>query len=167
MDSKPAPQHAAGAPAAVISVAAVILGISCSTLSPKFLPQQFEKTRLFFGKSITPVNPGGLLSSEISLEQYPCRYPRDMPRQTNSVDCGVFVLAFADYLARDAELTFTQMDINSFRATLTDAARNLKVATLPFRLNRPLVASVESCCPTKSRKVGWICVLPCQSNEST
>lgn len=38
-----------------------------------------------------------------------------MPQQTNGYDCGVFVLKYADYIARDAELDFTQSDMPHFR----------------------------------------------------
>lgn len=37
------------------------------------------------------------------------------PRQTNSNDCGVFVLAFAEYLSRKASLNFKQTHVNNFR----------------------------------------------------
>jgi sentrin-specific protease 1 len=37
------------------------------------------------------------------------------PRQTDSFSCGVFVLAFADYLALGWELTFSQVEIDKYR----------------------------------------------------
>jgi Ulp1 family protease len=32
--------------------------------------------------------------------------PKDIPLQTNGNDCGVFMLTYADYVARDADMIF-------------------------------------------------------------
>lgn len=37
------------------------------------------------------------------------------PEQTNGHDCAVFTCIYADYLARDADLDFTQNDITELR----------------------------------------------------
>uniref|UniRef100_UPI00398EB149 LOW QUALITY PROTEIN: sentrin-specific protease 2 n=1 Tax=Pristiophorus japonicus TaxID=55135 RepID=UPI00398EB149 len=39
----------------------------------------------------------------------------EVPQQTNGSDCGVFVCKYADYIARDEQITFTQHDIPYFR----------------------------------------------------
>jgi hypothetical protein len=39
----------------------------------------------------------------------------DAPQQQNVYDCGVFMCKFADYLARDLPLTFSQRNIPFFR----------------------------------------------------
>ena len=41
--------------------------------------------------------------------------PRDIPRQQNGCDCGVFALKFADYLSEDAPMDFSQADMPYFR----------------------------------------------------
>jgi sentrin-specific protease 1 len=41
--------------------------------------------------------------------------PRDIPRQQNGCDCGVFALKYADYLSEDAPMDFTQRDMPYFR----------------------------------------------------
>ncbi|XP_078259869.1 sentrin-specific protease 2-like [Rhinoraja longicauda] len=39
----------------------------------------------------------------------------EVPQQLNGSDCGVFVCKYADYIARDEKITFTQHDIPYFR----------------------------------------------------
>ncbi|KAJ6867693.1 hypothetical protein NC652_038795 [Populus alba x Populus x berolinensis] len=41
--------------------------------------------------------------------------PVDLPRQTNAVDCGIFVMKYADCLALGDHFPFTQQDIPLFR----------------------------------------------------
>jgi hypothetical protein len=41
--------------------------------------------------------------------------PRDIPRQQNGCDCGVFALKYADYLSEDAPMKFSQADMPYFR----------------------------------------------------
>ena len=40
---------------------------------------------------------------------------QNLPKQENGSDCGVFTLKFADFVARDAEINFTQGDMPFFR----------------------------------------------------
>lgn len=40
---------------------------------------------------------------------------KDIPRQMNGSDCGVFTLKYAEYLSRNASITFTQDDMPYFR----------------------------------------------------
>jgi sentrin-specific protease 1 len=54
--------------------------------------------------------------------------PRDIPAQHNGCDCGVFMLKYADWLARGAELSFTQEHMPYFRRRIV--AELLKQATL-------------------------------------
>ena len=42
-----------------------------------------------------------------------------IPYQTNNVDCGVFMVLFADLLSNNAALDFNQSDIPSFREMIT------------------------------------------------
>ena len=50
-----------------------------------------------------------------------------MPRQTNDVDCGVFVNFFANFVGVGAPLTFCQEDIPLFRRRMTLDTLNKKV----------------------------------------
>jgi len=40
---------------------------------------------------------------------------KDIPTQENGSDCGVFACKFAEYLSRDAKLTFKQKDMDYYR----------------------------------------------------
>lgn len=40
---------------------------------------------------------------------------KDIPQQMNGSDCGMFSCTFAEYLTRDAKLTFSQQDMPYFR----------------------------------------------------
>lgn len=40
---------------------------------------------------------------------------KNIPQQQNGSDCGVFVYQFADYVARDVPINFTQSDMPYFR----------------------------------------------------
>ena len=40
---------------------------------------------------------------------------KDIPRQMNGSDCGMFTLKYAEYLSRNASITFTQEDMPYFR----------------------------------------------------
>ncbi|CDF37848.1 unnamed protein product [Chondrus crispus] len=45
--------------------------------------------------------------------------PRDVPRQLNSDDCGVFLCKFADFISRGwQEFTFSQQHMNYFRSRI-------------------------------------------------
>jgi Ulp1 family protease len=41
--------------------------------------------------------------------------PKDIPTQENDRDCGVFMLKYADYVARGLDLDFTQSMMPYFR----------------------------------------------------
>jgi Ulp1 family protease len=43
---------------------------------------------------------------------------RDVPQQTNSDDCGMFLCKFADFIARGARLNFSSRHMNYFRARM-------------------------------------------------
>lgn len=40
---------------------------------------------------------------------------KDIPRQMNGSDCGMFACKFAEYLSRDADITFGQEEMPYFR----------------------------------------------------
>ena len=42
-------------------------------------------------------------------------HPKDIPRQMNGCDCGVFMLKYADYIASGVPLSFSQQDMKYFR----------------------------------------------------
>jgi sentrin-specific protease 1 len=48
-------------------------------------------------------------------ESWSVEIPKDIPRQMNGCDCGVFMLKYADYIAVGCPLTFHQRDMEYFR----------------------------------------------------
>jgi sentrin-specific protease 1 len=52
-------------------------------------------------------------------KKYKFNFPRHIPRQTNSFDCGVFVCQYAEYWSRLARFDFTEDDMEYFRAKMT------------------------------------------------
>ena len=56
------------------------------------------------------------------------RYPKDIPRQHNAVDCGVFALMFAEHAARDAPMRFSEVDMPLLRLKLAADIVASKVA---------------------------------------
>ncbi len=49
------------------------------------------------------------------LENYEAEIAKEAPQQGNMDDCGVFVCLFAEYYCRNAEMTFSQNDIQMMR----------------------------------------------------
>jgi sentrin-specific protease 1 len=49
---------------------------------------------------------------------WPRIFPKNVPEQRNGYDCGVFLIVFADYLSKAAQLDFSQEDIDLFRAKI-------------------------------------------------
>ena len=43
---------------------------------------------------------------------------KNIPKQRNGSDCGVYALKYAEYLSRNASITFTEKDISYFRQTM-------------------------------------------------
>ncbi|KRZ38922.1 Sentrin-specific protease 1, partial [Trichinella pseudospiralis] len=52
---------------------------------------------------------------DLHVDQWTFSHAEGVPRQGNFNDCGVFVCKFADFLSRDAELTFNQSHMANFR----------------------------------------------------
>ena len=47
--------------------------------------------------------------------QWDAQLVKDIPQQMNGSDCGMFTCKFAEYLSRNAAITFTQADMPYFR----------------------------------------------------
>ena len=58
----------------------------------------------------------------------PRSYVRDVPLQNNGCDCGVFALAFAEHLSRDAPLDFHQRDMPFFRQKIAADIMALRIS---------------------------------------
>ena len=43
---------------------------------------------------------------------------RNLPQQTNGIDCGIFTCQFAEHVARGGNITFTQRDIPQIRRNM-------------------------------------------------
>lgn len=46
---------------------------------------------------------------------YSTEVMKDIPQQMNGSDCGMFTLKYAEYISRDAEISFSQKDMHYFR----------------------------------------------------
>ena len=53
--------------------------------------------------------------ADVDTESWSVEIPKDIPRQMNGCDCGVFMLKYADYIATGCPLTFHQHDMEYFR----------------------------------------------------
>jgi len=56
--------------------------------------------------------------SDLKTEDWKLSLEKSIPTQENGSDCGVFTCKFAEYLSRDADLTFKQKDMNYFRSRM-------------------------------------------------
>ncbi|XP_054288789.1 uncharacterized protein LOC129004285 [Macrosteles quadrilineatus] len=66
-----------------------------------------------------------------------CGTPADTPRQTNKWDCGIFVCAFAEIIARKEKLTSVQICPKELRKQMCAAIRRGKIESEDFRLLEP------------------------------
>ncbi|XP_003742210.1 uncharacterized protein LOC100908025 [Galendromus occidentalis] len=55
---------------------------------------------------------------ELDLSEWHVEYANNIPQQRNSFDCGVFALKYADHIAQDAKINFSQEDMPAFRESL-------------------------------------------------
>lgn len=55
------------------------------------------------------------LREEFNFSGWTESCPKDIPAQHNSYDCGVFALAYAEHLSRDAPFSFSQSNMNYWR----------------------------------------------------
>ena len=49
------------------------------------------------------------------------KYPKNLPQQNNTNDCGVYVCMFADFLSQDLPLLFSQQEIGVCRERIAVA----------------------------------------------
>jgi len=74
----------------------------------------FETTNILLNfKAVHLDKKGFELAGELKMEVV-----ENIPRQTNSKDCGMFVCKYAEFLSRRAQLTFTAKDIPYYRARM-------------------------------------------------
>lgn len=52
---------------------------------------------------------------ELDLSSWTCEAVKDIPHQMNGSDCGMFALKYAEYITRDAKITFNQRNMPYFR----------------------------------------------------
>ena len=52
---------------------------------------------------------------------------KDIPRQMNGSDCGMFTLKYSEYLSRNASITFTQEDMPYYRQRMVYEIVNNKI----------------------------------------
>eukprot|EP00058_Branchiostoma_floridae_P025288 XP_002610778.1 hypothetical protein BRAFLDRAFT_126316 [Branchiostoma floridae] len=68
---------------------------------------------------------------KLDLSKWTSLYPENIPKQTNSSDCGVFACQYAECETRDAAITFTQADIPKFRRQMASEIKNKKLESPP------------------------------------
>lgn len=54
-------------------------------------------------------------------------YPKNIPRQTNHCDCGVFTLLYANYIAKELKFNFQQADMDCLRIKIVNDLMRMKV----------------------------------------
>lgn len=54
----------------------------------------------------------------LDSEEWHLVHDHNLPKQDNGFDCGIFALKYADFLAQDAEIKFSQADMPRFRHTM-------------------------------------------------
>lgn len=52
---------------------------------------------------------------DLDISKWPRLFPKDVPRQENGFDCGMFAVKFADYESRGRAFQFRQQDMGYFR----------------------------------------------------
>ena len=65
--------------------------------------------------------------SEFDTSGFKLQNVKDIPRQMNGSDCGMFTLKYAEYLSRNVGITFTQEDMPYFRRRMVYEIVNNKV----------------------------------------
>ena len=70
--------------------------------------------------------PHQKLPSEFSLEMLVTCAP-DIPHQSNSNDCGVFLLAFMKYITQGKSFDFSCMDMSNFRQEIKEEIENKQI----------------------------------------
>jgi len=88
---------------------------------------ELEKTKARINKLTKDETIAYFQASEWTVK---CVKTQDIPRQTNSSDCGVFILQYAEYLARRTTFDFNKSHMPYFRKRMTYESldRNLTVA---------------------------------------
>lgn len=61
------------------------------------------------------------------VRNWPRLYPKDIPQQKNGCDCGVFMLMYADWLARNLPFAFSQEDMPGLRRRIVAELLALRV----------------------------------------
>lgn len=78
--------------------------------------QCLEHLRQYVKNEVQANAPGKL--EALQLDSWPMEMMKDIPRQQNGSDCGVFTIKYAEYVATGRALDFTQADMPSFRKAI-------------------------------------------------
>ena len=76
----------------------------------------------------------------------------NIPTQTNGVDCGVFISHYAERISRNAELRFSQANMQSFRTKMMWEILHGELKQVMLLPSREMVSPSSSRCP-QSRQV--------------
>ena len=66
-------------------------------------------------------------NSDFDTSDFHLENVKEIPKQMNGSDCGMFTLKYAEYLSRNASITFTQEDMPYFRRRMVYEIVNNKV----------------------------------------
>jgi Ulp1 family protease len=58
---------------------------------------------------------------------WPRHFPKDIPRQLNGCDCGVFTLLFANHAGADRPMRFSQGDMDGCRVRVVHELLHMRV----------------------------------------
>ena len=64
---------------------------------------------------------------EFDSTDWKCFHEKEIPEQKNSSDCGVFACQFAEFITRDAAISFTQEDMPHLRRQMVAEVLNKKL----------------------------------------
>ncbi|XP_043269793.1 sentrin-specific protease 1-like [Venturia canescens] len=65
--------------------------------------------------------------TSFNLNQWSIKIKKDIPRQSNNYDCGVFVCCFAEYEAAGRKIDFCQADMAAKRQQIKNCLKNGKI----------------------------------------
>ena len=65
--------------------------------------------------------------SDFDTSDFTLENVKEIPKQMNGSDCGMFTLKYAEYLSRNASITFTQEDMPYFRRRMVYEIVNNRV----------------------------------------
>lgn len=97
-------------------------------LSTKKVPDIFDKLTKYVRFQFQ-----NEMGYQLDMSDWTMEYDKNIPQQTNNYDCGVFICAYAKYIARSMPLenAFTENDMIDFRQKIANEIREGKLLQPP------------------------------------